>query len=41
MAFVLTLREMTIPRKVTVGIKPSTKKTVESDRFHKLFLMNL
>ena len=33
-----SLREMTIPRNDTVGIKPSTKKTVGIDRFHKLFM---
>lgn len=35
--FSLSLREMTIPRNDTVGIKLSTKKTGEFARFHKLF----
>ena len=29
---------MTIPRKDDDGAEPSTKKTVDPDRFHKLFL---
>jgi len=32
-----SLREMTIPRNDTLAAEPSTKKTVEIDRFHKLF----
>ena len=31
---------MTIPRKDTVGIKPTTKKTGDLARFHKLFYGN-
>lgn len=32
---------MTIPRKDTVGIKPSTKKTGDFDRFHNRFVIHL
>ena len=41
MAFVSTLREMTIPRNVDDATEPSTKKTVGSDRFHKVFRLML
>jgi len=41
MAFVLTLREMTIPRKDDDVAEPNTKKMVGIDRFHKLFLRDL
>lgn len=32
-----SLREMTIPRNLTRAAEPSTKKTVDFDRFHNLF----
>lgn len=31
---------MTIPRNDTRAAEPSTKKTIDLDRFHKLFLVN-
>ena len=31
---------MTIPRNDVLAAEPSTKKTVDSDRFHKVFLLD-
>ena len=39
--FFISLREMTIPRNVDDAAEPSTKKTVDLDRFHKLYLIDL
>jgi len=38
--FFISLREMTIPRNVNDAAEPSTKKTGDSDCFHKLFCGN-
>ncbi len=35
----LSLREMTIPRNVTLATEPSTKKRGEIAPFHKLFFI--
>lgn len=39
MTFFVSLREMTIPRNVVLAAEPSTKKTVDFDRFHKVLFI--